>query len=147
MAEEVPDLDTSRDEGENVGYREMGVDIGGADVGVAKVKQNPETASQLGTEETDGKSTSKRKKKAAQRIIQDGKSCRTLSGIYVPFVLFWAYSGKGLFRSQIAVFACFHQRPLAFGLKFIITTHWGHALMIKKKKILTSHDMTSRHNY
>lgn len=55
--------------GDDISYQERGVDV---EVPVVSEKRNPETASQLGTEETDGKSTKKRKK-AAQRIIQDGE--------------------------------------------------------------------------
>ena len=63
----MADLNSSRDD---ISYQEMGVDV----EGLEEVPQkNPETASQLGTEETDGR-TSKRKKKASQqRIIQDGE--------------------------------------------------------------------------
>lgn len=65
MAEEA----TTTGGGEEVIYEEVGVDVGGLE---GPVKQNPETASQLGRDETDGKGTKKRKK-AAQRIIQDGQ--------------------------------------------------------------------------
>ena len=74
---EKADLDTSRDDEDGVSYQEMGVDVGEGDQGPEGAKQTSETASQLGVEETDGKATKKRKK-AAQRIIQDGE-CRLIS--------------------------------------------------------------------
>lgn len=75
-AGEVADFDTSHDDEDDISYQEMGVDVGEEEgtEGVPGGKQSvADTASQLGTEETDGKA-SKKKKKAAQRIIQDGES-------------------------------------------------------------------------
>lgn len=59
---------TGVDGGDDVGYREVGVDVEGL---VDTKLQNPETASQQSTEETDG-GKHKKKKKGPQRI-QDGK--------------------------------------------------------------------------
>lgn len=68
VAVAMADLDSSLDD--DVSCHEMGVDVEGLE---DIPQRNPETASQLGTEETDGR-TSKRKKKASQqRIIQDGE--------------------------------------------------------------------------
>lgn len=80
---ELADLDTSREDDDGVGYQEM-------DEGEAGRKQSPETASQLGTEEADGKAT-KKKKKAAQRIIQDGECIGIIIGNHTPmrFQVFW----------------------------------------------------------
>ena len=57
--------DSGRDD---VSYQEMGVDVGGL---TETEKQSSETVSQISMEETDGRGTKKKKK--AQKVIQDGK--------------------------------------------------------------------------
>jgi hypothetical protein len=85
---EMADLDTSRDDEDAVSHQEMGVDIGGEQGLGDRAKQNSETASQLGTDETDGKGTKKRKK-AAQRIIQDGESLYRMQGCSLAATFLW----------------------------------------------------------
>ena len=59
---------------DDVSYKEVGVDVDGLSEAGKRSPAPSDTTSQLGTDETDGKS-SKKKKKAASRIIQDGKPC------------------------------------------------------------------------
>ena len=61
---DVEDADTSRDD---ISTHEMGVDIEGLVEDAIS-----ETTSQLGTDETDGK-TSRKKKKTGSRIVRDGE--------------------------------------------------------------------------
>ena len=77
MAEmELPELDTSQDDKAAADYQERGIDIEGLDEKKLKMakERTPDTISQfsqMSTDEPDGRSTGKKKKKT--KIIRDGK--------------------------------------------------------------------------
>ncbi len=65
---DLGDTDTSRDD---ISFHELAVD--GEGLEDKGQRASSETVSQLGEDETDGRTSKKKKKKEAQRIIQNGK--------------------------------------------------------------------------